>query len=68
MTPRARAHAFFQVLQVDEIKFDQPVYIDEIRIVPAGYTVGGLEKSATRVGYATADARRGITHRLLESS
>ncbi|CAF3938847.1 unnamed protein product [Adineta steineri] len=39
-----------QVLQVDEIKFDQPVYIDEIRIIPSGYNVTGLEKSATRMG------------------
>ncbi|CAF0860549.1 unnamed protein product [Rotaria sordida] len=39
-----------QVLQVDEIKFDQPVYIDEIRVLPAGYNVTGLEKSSTRIG------------------
>ncbi|UJR28969.1 hypothetical protein I4U23_010187 [Adineta vaga] len=39
-----------QVLQVDEIKFDQPVYIDEIRIIPSGYNVTGLEKGATRMG------------------
>jgi hypothetical protein len=41
---------FLQVLQVDEIKFDQPVYIDEIRIIPSGYNVNGLEKSSTRIG------------------
>ncbi len=40
----------FQVLQVDEIKFEQPVYIDEIRVLPPGYTVNGLDKSFTRVG------------------
>ena len=39
-----------RVLQVDEVKFDQPVYIDEIRILPAGYNVNGLEKSSTRTG------------------
>ncbi|CAF3511851.1 unnamed protein product [Rotaria sp. Silwood1] len=39
-----------QVLQVDEIKFDQPVYVDEIRVLPAGYNVTGLEKASTRVG------------------
>ncbi|CAF1554201.1 unnamed protein product, partial [Adineta ricciae] len=39
-----------QVLQVDEIKFDQPVYIDEIRIIPSGYNVTDLQNSATRIG------------------
>ncbi len=46
---------FIQVLQVDEIKFDQPVYIDEIRIIPAGHNVNGLEKSLARTGQDTID-------------
>lgn len=40
-----------QVLQVDEIKFEQPVYIDEIRILPLGYNAVGPDKATTRVGY-----------------
>lgn len=39
-----------KVLQVDELKFEQPVYIDEVRVLPAGYTISSLEKSATRTG------------------
>ena len=45
---------FVQVLQVDEIKFDQPVYIDEIRIIPSGYNVTDLQNSAARIGYGVS--------------
>jgi hypothetical protein len=47
----------FQVLQVDEIKFDQPVYIDEIRVLPAGYNATGPDKSLPRIGYEAINMR-----------
>lgn len=45
----------FQVLHVDEIKFEQPVYIDEIRVLPTGYNVNNFDRAAIRVGYDTSN-------------
>ncbi|CAF0900246.1 unnamed protein product, partial [Didymodactylos carnosus] len=39
-----------EVLQVDEIKFEQPVYIDEIRVVPHGFQANLIDKTLSRVG------------------